>query len=201
VFSLKHSLHRNPTDAPAFYGVCLALITLAAALVLIPGTPLGLLTNAVQVLAGILLPSATVFLLLLSNDKPVLGPWANTARVNIFTGAVIAVLVALSVMLTASTLFAGFGATQILCTLGIGLAGVNGLSEPAKQYFAAGGLGILVGDGALSYAGERILERYYRVGVTKHFALTLDYQYITNPAYNNARGPVSVYGLRCHAQL
>lgn len=52
----------------------------------------------------------------------------------------------------------------------------NGLSEPAKQYFAAGGLGILVGDGALAYAGERILETYYKVGVTKHFALTLDYQ-------------------------
>jgi high affinity Mn2+ porin len=62
-------------------------------------------------------------------------------------------------------------------------------------------LGILVGDGALSYAGERILEAYYKVGVTNHFALTLDYQYIANPAYNTARGPVSVYGLRYHAQL
>jgi hypothetical protein len=68
-----------------------------------------------------------VFLLLLSNDKPVLGPWANTARVNIFTGAVIAVLVALSVVLTASTLFAGFGTMQILWTLGIGLTGALGI--------------------------------------------------------------------------
>ena len=127
VLSYKHSLHRKVTDAPVFYGVYLLLIAVSAALVLIPGTPLGLLTNAVQVLAGVLLPSATVFLLLLSNDKHVLGPWTNTARVNIFTGIVIAVLVVLSVVLTASTLFASFGTTQILWTLGIGLVGALGI--------------------------------------------------------------------------
>jgi len=54
------------------------MIVLAAALVLAPGTPLGLLTNAVQALAGVLLPSATVFLLLLCNDRAVLGPWVNS---------------------------------------------------------------------------------------------------------------------------
>jgi len=123
VLSLNHSLHRKVTDAPAFYGVYLLLIAAAAILVVIPGTPLGLLTNAVQVLAGVLLPSATVFLLLLSNDKSVLGPWANTNRVNIFTGMVIAILVVLSIILTCSTLFPNFGTTQILWTLGIGLAG------------------------------------------------------------------------------
>jgi len=127
VLALNHSLHRKPTDAPVFYGVYLLLIALAATLVLIPGVPLGLLTNAVQVLAGVLLPSATVFLLLLSNDKPVLGPWVNTARVNIFTGVVIAVLVVLSVVLTASTLFSTFGTTQILWTLGIGLVASLGV--------------------------------------------------------------------------
>ena len=78
VLSLKHSLHRKPTDAEGFYAVYCGLIAVAAALVLIPGAPLGLLTNAVQTLAGVLLPSATVFLLLLCNDKAVLGPWANT---------------------------------------------------------------------------------------------------------------------------
>jgi len=62
VFSLKHSLHRKPQDAKGFYGVYFGLIVLAAVLVLTPGTPLGLLTNAVQTLAGVLLPSATVFL-------------------------------------------------------------------------------------------------------------------------------------------
>jgi Mn2+/Fe2+ NRAMP family transporter len=77
----------------------------AAAAVLTPGAPLGLLTEGVQTLAGVLLPSATVFLLLLSNDKEVLAPWVNSKKLNVFTGAVIWVLVVLSVILTASVLF------------------------------------------------------------------------------------------------
>jgi NRAMP (natural resistance-associated macrophage protein)-like metal ion transporter len=116
VLSFRHSLHRKVTDAPVFYAVYLGLIGLAAALVLIPGVPLGL-TNAVQTLAGVLLPSATVFLLLLSNDAAVLGPWANTRRVNVFTGVVIAVLVMLSVILTSSVLFPSIGGAQILGVL------------------------------------------------------------------------------------
>jgi Mn2+/Fe2+ NRAMP family transporter len=120
VLSLHHSLHRKVTDAPAFYGVYAGLIVSSAAIVLIPGSPLGLLTNAVQVLAGILLPSATVFLLLLSNDKPVLGPWVNTRRTNVFTGAVLAVLLALSIILTASVVFPSITPAQILWILGAG---------------------------------------------------------------------------------
>ncbi len=57
---------------------------------LIPGSPLGLLTEGVQVLAGVLLPSATVFLLLLCNDKEVLGPWVNGRATNVFAGGVVA---------------------------------------------------------------------------------------------------------------
>src|ERR1700688_4426485 len=105
VFSLKHSLHRRLYDAKGFYAIYAGLIVLAAVLVLTPGTPLGLLTNAVQTLAGVLLPSATVFLLLLSNDKDVLGPWVNSRTMNLFTGAVVAALVMLSMILTASVLF------------------------------------------------------------------------------------------------
>src|SRR5271169_4129001 len=77
VFSVRHSLHRSVADAKGFYAVYFLLIGVAAAIVLTPGSPLGLLTVAVQVLAGVLLPSATVFLLLLCNDKPVLGPWVK----------------------------------------------------------------------------------------------------------------------------
>ncbi|WP_420968278.1 NRAMP family divalent metal transporter [Bradyrhizobium sp. B120] len=105
VFAVKHSLHRKPWDAKGFYGVYCGLIVLAAVLVLTPGTPLGLLTNAVQTLAGVLLPSATVFLLLLCNDRHILGPWVNSVRLNLFTGAVVAGLVMLSVILTAAVLF------------------------------------------------------------------------------------------------
>ena len=120
VFSLRHSLHRKPQEAKAFYAVFFGLIVLSAILVLTPGTPLGLLTNAVQTLAGVLLPSATVFLLLLCNDKAVLGPWVNTRRLNLFTGAVIAVLVMLSIILTASVLFPQITAAQIIAVLGVG---------------------------------------------------------------------------------
>ncbi|MTJ84372.1 MAG: divalent metal cation transporter [Telmatospirillum sp.] len=117
VLSLKHSLHRKPSEAKGFYAVYAGLIALAAALVLTPGTPLGLLTNAVQTLAGVLLPSATVFLLLLCNDKAVLGPWVNSPRLNAFTGAVIAVLVLLSMILTASVLWPDMGEETILAIL------------------------------------------------------------------------------------
>ena len=85
---------------------------------------------------------------------------------------------------------------------GFGLAGVvNTISAPAQQYFAAGGLGILVGDGALSYSGERILETYYKIGFTGSAAITADYQFVRNPAYNTVRGPVSIFGLRYHVQV
>jgi hypothetical protein len=103
--AVKHSLHRKLWDAKMFYAIYFGLIVLAAALVLTPGTPLGLLTNAVQTLAGVLLPSATVFLLLLSNDRDILGPWVKSRRLNFFTGAVVAALVMLSIVLTASVMF------------------------------------------------------------------------------------------------
>jgi len=117
VLSLRHSLHRPPNEAKGFYGVYCGLILLAAILVLTPGTPLGLLTNAVQTLAGVLLPSATVFLLLLCNDKAVLGPWVNTRGLNVFTGAVVAALVMLSLILTLSVLFPGITGTEIVGVL------------------------------------------------------------------------------------
>jgi NRAMP (natural resistance-associated macrophage protein)-like metal ion transporter len=114
VFSWRHSLHRKPTEAKGFYAIYCGLIVLAAVLVLTPGVQLGLLTSAVQTLAGVLLPGATVFLLLLCNDKPVLGPWVNSPRLNLFTGGVVAVLVMLSVILTGSVLYPGISETVIL---------------------------------------------------------------------------------------
>ncbi len=114
VLGLNHSLHRGVRQAKGFYAVYAALICGAATIVLIPGSPLGLLTEGVQVLAGVLLPSATVFLLLLCNDRDVLGPWVNGRRTNVFTSAVIAVLITLSVVLTASVLFPSITGRQIL---------------------------------------------------------------------------------------
>lgn len=120
VLSINHSLHRPITKAKGFYACYAALIAVAAALVLTPGVPLGLLTEGVQTLAGVLLPSAAVFLLLLCNDKAVLGPWVNSARTNAFTGMVVWVLVLLSIILTASVLFPSITQTEILAVLTVG---------------------------------------------------------------------------------
>ncbi len=120
VLDLGHSLHNKPSESKLFYTIYCGLIGLAAALVLTPGTPLGLLTNAVQSLAGVLLPSATVFLLLLCNDEAVLGPWINGRWYNLFTGLVIAVLIILSMILTAAVLFPGLSDEAILVLLGGG---------------------------------------------------------------------------------
>lgn len=81
----------------------------------------------------------------------------------------------------------------------VGVAGVlNGLSRVHREFFAAGGTGILAGDGALSYGLEEILEAYYDFQVWKTIHLSLDYQFINHPAFNEDRGPVSVIGARLH---
>jgi high affinity Mn2+ porin len=80
-----------------------------------------------------------------------------------------------------------------------GLAGViNGITSSHQQYLADGGLGILAGDGALNYGLEKTLETYYNFQVYKSLHITVDYQYVIDPAYNRARGPVSVLGGRLH---
>jgi high affinity Mn2+ porin len=85
----------------------------------------------------------------------------------------------------------------------VGLAGaVNRISHEGKLYLAAGGLGGIIGDGALPNAGpEQILEVYYSIRVFSFAHLTVDYQFVNNPAYNRERGPVSVFGLRGRVQF
>jgi NRAMP (natural resistance-associated macrophage protein)-like metal ion transporter len=120
VLGLKHSLHRKPSEAKGFYAVFAGVIAVSAVIVIIPGSPLGLLTVGVQVLAGVLLPSATVFLRMLCNDRQVMGPWVNGRGRNIFTSIVIAVLVILSIVLTAAVIFPDIKGPTILAILGGG---------------------------------------------------------------------------------
>ena len=83
----------------------------------------------------------------------------------------------------------------------VGLSGiVEGLSDEGRAYFAAGGMGILIGDGRLNYKTERALETYYAFAINKWSTFTLDYQLVVNPGYNADRGPVSFYTLRYHAE-
>ncbi|AIO65396.1 NRAMP family divalent metal transporter [Burkholderia oklahomensis] len=140
VFKIRHSLHRGVSDAKGFYLVYFGIVAAAAALVLMPGSPLGLLTEAVQTLAGVLLPSATVFLLLLCNDKAVLGPWVNSTKLNLFTGAVIWVLVMLSIILTASVMYPDMsGETMLEVLAGGTLLAVVGLAATLVLRKRAGG--------------------------------------------------------------
>jgi Mn2+/Fe2+ NRAMP family transporter len=117
MFGTKSSLHRSFRDARGFYAMFAGLVAGAAAIVLIPGAPLGVITTSVQALAGVLLPSATVFLLLLCNDRAVLGPWRNPPWLNVLATLIVAVLVLLSLILMATTVFPKVDVTE-LATIG-----------------------------------------------------------------------------------
>ena len=85
----------------------------------------------------------------------------------------------------------------------VGLAGVvNGISPAAQRYLAAGGLGVLTGDGALPrYGTEKILETYYSARLARWAAVSVDYQFVDNPAYDPMRGPISVFAIRGHVEF
>ncbi len=77
---------------------------------------------------------------------------------------------------------------------------INALAQDHRRYLAAGGLGFILGDGALHYGTERILEAYYRIHLWRGIAISPDFQWITNPGYNRDRGPVYVFGFRLHLE-
>lgn len=80
---------------------------------------------------------------------------------------------------------------------GAGIAfGLNGITSSHQRYLEQGGMGMLVGDGALNYGLEQVTEAYYRIQIGRYVQLSPDFQYISNPAYNKDRGPIQVYGMR-----
>ncbi len=122
VFGIRHSLHRSFKDAKQFYLSYSAMVAAAAGIVLIPGAPLGLITTSVQALAGLLLPSASVFLLLLCNDPEVLGPWVNPRWLNGAAGIIVGMLLVLSGTLMVTTLFPHINVGSLFIGLTVGLA-------------------------------------------------------------------------------
>jgi len=84
--------------------------------------------------------------------------------------------------------------------LGVSLAW-NGLSQARRRYLEAGGISFFIGDGALNYRPEAIVEAYYSIAVGRKLWLSLDAQRIAHPAYNANRGPAVVLGLRLHADF
>ncbi|ETB25960.1 manganese transporter, partial [Mycobacterium avium 09-5983] len=136
VFGLKHSLHRGFADAKQFYLSYTAMVVVAAAIVLIPGAPLGLITTAVQALAGLLLPSASVFLLLLCNDREVLGPWVNRAWLNWVAGLIVGTLLLLSGILMATTLFPDLNVVAVAGYLTLALIILAAGAAPVLRWLA-----------------------------------------------------------------
>lgn len=141
----RHCLHWKIGEAPLFYGGYALLLVVSAAVAFSPDRVLGLVTQGVQALAGVLLPSATVFLVLLCNDRAVLGPWVNTVRQNIIAWAIVWSLVLLSLALAATTFFPGVPTAVIK----------SGLAVGAAVGFAGGVAGIVAGR---RYAGRREAE-------------------------------------------
>ena len=84
----------------------------------------------------------------------------------------------------------------------LGIAFVsNGLSRDHREYLSLGGQGFLLGDGALNYAREQIVEAYYTLGLIPGVSLAFDFQHIANPGYNHDRGPANVLGFRAHLEF
>jgi Mn2+/Fe2+ NRAMP family transporter len=145
-FGRKHSLHRTIRTAPVFYLAYGAQIAAASLVVLLAGsTVLGTLTQWVQVLAGILLPSAILFLVLLCNDKAILGPWVNKTWQNVIDFTIIGVLIVLSMILVVNTLFKsvnGVVLTEALFAAAAGavlVVGVPLIARSRRRRIAAGG--------------------------------------------------------------
>jgi Mn2+/Fe2+ NRAMP family transporter len=101
----EHSLHKKPSEAPGFYAVYAICVFAAAGIVLVPHLPLQLVIVSVQVFAGLVLPSAIIFLQLLLNDRALLGDrWVNRPWNNWINWSIIIVLFALSLVLAAQVL-------------------------------------------------------------------------------------------------
>jgi Mn2+/Fe2+ NRAMP family transporter len=115
IFGIRHSLHRGFREAKLFYGMYAGMVVVAAALVLASNDYIAsLITVAVQALAGVLLPSASVFLVLLCNDIDVLGPWINKPWLNIVATVIVSVLLELSLILIISTIFTSMDVTRLV---------------------------------------------------------------------------------------
>ncbi len=122
----RHSLHRSPREATKFHAIYAGFVAIGAAAVLVPDVPLGALVTGSQALAAILLPSATVLLLLLGNDAEILGPWVNPAWLNALGTVVVSAMLGLSTALVAHAVVPGtelaVGAIAAALLLAAGLA-------------------------------------------------------------------------------
>jgi Mn2+/Fe2+ NRAMP family transporter len=119
LFGVNSSLNARFSEAKGFYLSYVATIAAAGAIVLVPHLPLGVINLGVQVLAGVLLPSALGFLVLLCNDKELLGPWANSPWVNVLATLIVALLLQLSLVLTIATIWPSVDVKTVTVVTGV----------------------------------------------------------------------------------
>jgi Mn2+/Fe2+ NRAMP family transporter len=186
----KHSLHRSLREAPGFYGLYALFLAVAGGVVLIPHAPLGLITEGVQALAGIILPAAAIILLMLCNDREILGPWVNRPWLNAIAGVIIGVLILLSLTLTLTTLLPGLTGDQVLAFLGggvaIGLGGAAAWGVARLMRGTAGQLATATPTAALTVTkAERAAWRMPSLALLRR------------PAWSPARR-ITMVGLRCY---
>jgi Mn2+/Fe2+ NRAMP family transporter len=107
IFGWAHSLNKSVRDAPWFYLAYLAMLLTAGAVVLIPGAPLVSITMYVQIVAITLLPACLLFLILLLNDKGLMGKHVNTRWQNIANVSIVVAIILISTAFAVSILFPG----------------------------------------------------------------------------------------------
>jgi hypothetical protein len=158
---MRHSLHWKPNQAPWFYGLYAILIGLSAVVTLAWGNDLDVVINGVEALNGILLPSALVFLILLANDKPILGPWINSRTQNWIGGLIAWIVLTFSLAPLVTTFWPVVTLKQsawglAACTvLGIAAAALLVRRRPGRDGAAAGRDGAAADDPGSDPAGNR----------------------------------------------
>ena len=190
----KHSLHRSLREAPGFYGLYALFLAVAGGVVLIPHAPLGLITEGVQALAGIILPAAAIILLMLCNDREILGPWVNRPWLNAIAGVIIGVLILLSLTLTLTTLLPGLTGDQVLAFLGGGAAiGLGGAAAWGVARLMRGTAGRSAAAAATATATAALTVTKTERAAWRMPSLAL----LRRPAWSPARW-VTMVGLRCY---
>jgi NRAMP (natural resistance-associated macrophage protein)-like metal ion transporter len=110
----RQGLDLRVRDAKAFYGVFGGLLIVAGAVTLVASNHLlSLVTLMVQAMCGLMLPSTTIFVLLLSNDRDILGPWVNRRWLNVLASVIVTVLVVLSIVMMVSTVFTSINVVKL----------------------------------------------------------------------------------------
>jgi Mn2+/Fe2+ NRAMP family transporter len=106
-------------EAKGFYLGFAGLLGVAGVVTLIPGAPLALITLAVQAICGLMLPSTTIIVLILCNDREIMGPWVNAKWLNVVAIVIITALVVISFTMMISTLFTSVDVVGLLEALAV----------------------------------------------------------------------------------